>query len=73
MHRAVKVQVKLDQLLSTALILALDLEVTPLLQLVITAGSPAADNLKAEQQLTATKDMEVMGRLLLTDNSRKQW
>jgi hypothetical protein len=34
--------------------------------------SLAVANLKAEQQLTATKGMEAMVKLLLTDNSRKQ-
>lgn len=72
MVRVVKVQVRLDQLLSTAPILALDLGVALQQRLDTTVDSLAAANLKAEQQLTATKGMEATGKLLLTDNSRKQ-
>lgn len=71
-HRVVKVQDKLDQLLSTVPILELDQEVVLQPRLAITVDSQAVDNLKAEQQLTATKAMEAMVKLLLTDNSRKQ-
>lgn len=70
--RVVKVQVKLDQLLSTEPTLALDLEVVPQQRLDTTVDSLAEANLKVEQQLMATKGMEAMDKLLLTDNSRKQ-
>jgi hypothetical protein len=70
--KAAKVQVRLDQLLSTVPILALDLGVVPQQRLDTTVDSLAVANLKAEQQLTATKGMEAMVKLLLTDNSRKQ-
>lgn len=71
-HRVVKVQVKQDQLLSTVPTLALDLVVALQPRLDTMVDSPAVANLKAEQQPTATRDMEAMDKPHLMDNSRKQ-